>query len=152
MKKIFLIISLSLLICMQAMAQDTEDLLQRFKEHRISIYNSLNLDNEQKYKINKLDNQAYKELEPELHKISLKIKKIENIANSNNCTIEQINAVRKDFEKNEQRLSVIKDKYEKEFLLILTPEQRNRYNAAKRVQEANVQREIEALQNILNNN
>ena len=137
---------------MQAMAQDTEDLLQRFKEHRISIYNSLNLDNEQKYKINKLDNQAYKELEPELHKISLKIKKIENIANSNNCTIEQINAVRKDFEKNEQRLSVIKDKYEKEFLLILTPEQRNRYNAAKRVQEANVQREIEALQNILNNN
>ncbi len=137
---------------MQAMAQDTEDLLQRFKEHRISIYNSLNLDNEQKYKINKLDNQAYKELEPELQKISLKIKKIENIANSNNCTIEQINAVRKDFEKNEQRLSVIKDKYEKEFLLILTPEQRNRYNAAKRVQEANVQREIEALQNILNNN
>ena len=48
MKKIFLIISLSLLICMKAMAQDTEDLLQRFKEHRISIYNSLNLDNEQK--------------------------------------------------------------------------------------------------------
>ncbi len=150
MKKIVLIMSLALLMCTQVMAQNSDELLNRLKTHRADIYASLNLTYEQKNKINKLDNQIYQELEPDLKQISLKLKQLENLANSENCTIERVDAIKRDFEKNEQKISVIKNKYEQEFIKILTPEQRVRYNKAKREQEAKAQREIEALKNSLN--
>ena len=87
MKKIVLIMSLALLMCTQVMAQNSDELLNRLKTHRADIYASLNLTYEQKNKINKLDNQIYQELEPDLKQISLKLKQLENLANSENCTI-----------------------------------------------------------------
>lgn len=142
MKKIGLLIILSLFV--QVYAQDSNELLERFKQHRASIYNSLNLTDEQAAKINEINSRIYTELEPEFKEVSLQIKRIDDIANSDDCTVKKVNAVKKDFKSVEKQISSKKRGYEKEFKQVLTPEQKTAYKAAKK--------EIQELKKSLKNN
>lgn len=150
MKKIGLLIILSLFV--QVYAQDSNELLERFKQHRASIYNSLNLTDEQAAKINEIDTRIYTELEPEFKEVSLQIKRIDDIANSDDCTVKKVNAVKKDFKSVEKRISEKKRGYEKEFKQVLTPEQKNAYKTAKKEFRKQHKKEIQELKKSLKNN
>lgn len=132
MKKYILLIILSFVLSNPILALDSNDLLDKFKQHRNSLYETLNLTAAQKEEINKIDSAIYQKLEPELQEISLYINKLDEIANSDDCTIEKVNAVRKDFKIVEKRISYIKKGYEKEFKHILTSEQKTVYKNAKK--------------------
>ena len=71
------------------------------------------------------------------------INKIDEIANSDNCTIERINEVKEEFKTTEERVSAIKDKHEKAINRVLTKEQKTAYEEAKEVQRKEIQRELE---------
>lgn len=144
MKKISLIITL-LLIVSPAFAQTAEDLMTRFQYHRNAVYQKLDLTEKQTKKIQKIDNNVYIKLEPELKQISNYINKIDEIANSDNCTIERINEVKEEFKTTEERVSAIKDKHEKAINRVLTKEQKTAYEEAKEIQRKEIQKEIEAL-------
>lgn len=152
MKKFIVLIVLSLFVNIQVYAQDSNELLERFKQHRASIYASLNLTNEQAAKINEIDSRIYTELEPEFKEVSLQIKRIDDIANSDDCTVKKVNAVKKDFKSVEKRISEKKHSYEKEFKQVLTPEQKTAYKTAKKEFRIQHKKEIQKLKKSLKNN
>ncbi len=146
MKRIICLISLFLITNQIAIAENnitSEELLTRFKTHRNAVYQNLELTQKQKDSITKIDNKVYSQLEPELKEISLYINKLNKIAESGSCTIEQVDAVKAEFKTTENRISKIKHKQEKAINNILTPEQKITYEAAKEVQRAKIQQEIE---------
>ena len=111
-----------------AFAQTTPDeLMEKLKTHRNSIYTSLNLSQEQVSKINEIDSKHYVKLEPELVKISFIVNKISDIAESDNCTI---TSLRKD--------------YDKEFKTVLTPHQKLNYRIIRAKKRAELRREVRA--------
>ncbi len=145
MKKISLIITL-LLIITPAFAQTAEELMERFQYHRNTVYKQLNLTEQQTKKIKKIDENVYTKLEPELQQVSNFINQIDEIAKSDNCTIERVNAVKEEFKTTEERISIIKEKHEKAINRVLTSEQKTAYEKAKEAQRAEIQKEIENLQ------
>ncbi len=144
MKKISLILCL-LLISGPVFAQTPEDLMARFQYHRNAVYQKLDLTEGQTKKIKKIDENVYIKLEPELQQVSNYINKIDEIANSDNCTIERVNEVKEEFKTTEQRISAIKEKHEKAINRVLTPEQKTAYEKAKEVQRAEIEKEIEEI-------
>lgn len=123
----------------------SEELLTRFKTHRNAVYQKIDLTEKQENQINAIDKKVYAKLEPELKQISLYIKRIDEIANSDNCTIERIDEVKEEFKTTEKRISVIKNKQEKAINRVLTKEQKAAYEEAKEVQRKEIQKEVEAL-------
>ncbi len=152
MKKYILFITLSFVLSNPIFAQDSNDLLDRFKQHRNSIYETLNLTESQTEEINKIDAVIYQKLEPELKEIALNISTLDAIAKSDDCTIEKVNAIRKDFKVVEKRISYIKKGYEKEFKQILTSEQKTAYNNAKKEFRTKSKKEIKELKKSIKNN
>lgn len=150
MRRFILVLVLGVIMSTQAFALSDNDLMENFQVQRTTIYASLNLTQTQRNKIKQLDMKMYKTLEPELAEISSYINKIQEIANSPDCSIEKVDAVKANFSNVEKRISVIKDKYEIEFKKILTPAQKTRYNTLKKEQQAKMQRELNSLKNSLN--
>lgn len=109
----------------------TEDLLNKIKLHRESIYEKLELTSEQAFQINELDKKCYTKLEPQLIKLSVMTKKIEDIANSDNCTKKAVYAVKKEFKSVEKDMNLIKMEYNKEFKSILSSKQKSKYRVAR---------------------
>ncbi len=85
----------------------TADLMQTFQQYRSDIYGSLDLTVAQAKQINELDVAFYAEMEPEMRKIAGMTQKLEDIANSENCTKEAVLAVKKEFKTVEKGMNVI---------------------------------------------
>ena len=126
----------------------SQDLISRFKIHRNNLYPKLDLTSAQAQQIKVLDNDVYIKLTPELEQIALNLQKIDEIANSDNCTIERINAVKKDFQGTHKNISKIKANYEKEFKLILNKKQKSLYKTALKEQQEQIKQEIEEYKQI----
>lgn len=141
MKKNFLLLSFVLLnVISSVQAQDMvlqsspEYLMQKLKNNRGEIYKSLNLTQEQIQNINNIDEKFYMELEPELQQVSVFIQKVQEIAESDNCTIKRVNEVKKDFKATDNRISVIKCRYDKAVKKQLSCKQKRLYKNAKKQQ------------------
>lgn len=119
------------------------ELMDKIINHRISIYEKLNLSDEQTNQIKEIDNRRYSELEPEIVKISNMTKKLENIAESENCTIKSVNEVKKEFKPVQKDLNRINNKFEKEFKQVLTSEQKLKYKQAKIQKRKELKEEVE---------
>lgn len=118
-------------------------LLEKIKSKRVSIYNSLELTSVQTTKINELDHKLYERIEPELKKLSVLTKKIEDIANSDNCTKKAVNNVKKEFRVIEHEINSIKKDYDKEFKTILSPNQKSEYRLLLKQKRMELKEEIE---------
>lgn len=149
MKRFILLAIIALFLGSQAFAADNNDLLERLQSSRTEIYASLQLTPNQKARINQLDNQVYQKLESDLQEVSLHINKIQELANSPDCSIDKVNAIQADFKIVENRISAIKDEYEIEFNKILTPKQQDLYKSAKLKQQAKLEKEMQALKSNL---
>jgi len=110
----------------------TDELLAKIKAKHNEIYKGLDLSAEQMSEINILNGKYYSDIEQKLEKISQQVQKIENIANSDNCTKEQIDKVAGEFKVVEKELNLLKDKHEKKFRKILTLKQRFKYEHLRR--------------------
>lgn len=151
MKKIFIFAMLSLFLSSNVFAEDPESLLVRLKNNRTSIYETLNLTQEQIIEIDKIDAKFYADIQPGLNDISLDINRIQTLAESDDCTLEKVKAVKKDFKLHEKRVSYIKKEYDKKFNKVLTNEQKSAYKTAKKVQKIKIKKEIENLKRSLEN-
>lgn len=150
MKKILLMFSCIILGCSNVFAEPvntntapsgfvethTTELLDKIKTHRDYVYSTLNLSEEQIKLINIIDTERYKEVEPALRELSQLVKKLEDLANSENCTIRKVNKVKKEFKPVQKNLYSITKKYENELKTILTPEQNIKYeNSRKQIRD-----------------
>lgn len=120
-----------------------DELLIKVKHHRNSIYEKLDLTSTQVEKIQKLDQNLYKEMQPELKKLSYLSKKTIEIANSGNCTKKAINDMKKDFQAVEKDMNSVKNDYEKELKTILTKEQRSKYRKIRNQKRAELKKEMQ---------
>ncbi len=120
----------------------TEDLLTKIKAHRASMYSKLELTSEQRAQINELDKNCYEKLEPELVKLSVMTKKIEDLANSDKCTKKAVYAVKKDFKSVEKDMNSIKKEYDKEFRQLLNGEQKAQYRIVRKQKRAELRQEM----------
>jgi len=154
MRRIICLISLLFITSQIAQAENitSDELLTRFKTHRNTVYQKLNLTEQQSNKIRQIDENVYTQLEPELVQISRYINKLDEIAKSDECTIERVDEVKNEFKVTEKRISAIKAKHEKAVNHVLTREQKTAYKEAKEVQRAEIQKEIEKLQKEQMNN
>lgn len=151
MKKFISLLIITLIIsCFQTSIAETiqpsnytQDLILRFKKHRNNVYSKLDLTTSQAEQIATLDNDIYLKLTPELEQISLNLTKIDAIANSDNCTIKQINTIKKDFKSTHKKISKIKSNYERKFKLVLNKNQKSLYKTALKEQKAQIKQEIE---------
>lgn len=130
----------------QETAQNDTDLLEQLKQNRSSIYRQLNLSPEQIKKINNIDKQRYAELEPKLEKLTIEQKKLKSLADSGNCTMEEVNAIKSEFDNTEKEISPIQSKYEKDLKNVLSTKQKFQYYRIKRTKRAEMRKEIKKLQ------
>ncbi len=121
------------------------EMLQTIKGLRNDIYVSLDLTPEQVVQIDELDSALYAELEPEIKKIAGMTQKLEDIANSDNCTKEAVFAVKKEFKTVEKDMNCIYKKYAKNFKTVLTSQQKSKYRQARNAKQAEIKQEIKRL-------
>lgn len=148
MKKVLLLFLLSIMGLQPIFASElttADDILNRVKTNRQEVYSKLDLDIEQKGKIKEIDNKVYQELNPKLEEIAVFIKKIDDIANSDNCTVKAVNEVKKEFKHVDKEITVIRNSYEKEFKQVLTKNQKTLYKKARKEQRAKIRKEIKEL-------
>lgn len=119
-----------------------EMLIKKIQYHRKTIYDSLELTSEQAVEIDKLDKKFFTQIEPDLKKLTVLTNKLQDIANSNNCTKKSVNEVKKEFKAVEKDMNSVKNDYEKELKIVLTREQKSKYNLARKQKRAELQKEM----------
>lgn len=128
--------------CAQTVEEHTAELMDLLKMHRNSIYEHLDLTPEQTALIGEMDEKLYADLEPEVKKLSVMVKRIEDIASSENCTKEAVFAVKKEFKGVEKEMVSVKKAYVKEFRKVLTPQQRKVYHKVRHEKQAELKKEM----------
>ncbi|MBP3923830.1 hypothetical protein J6E39_01145 [bacterium] len=123
-------------------AVSENDCLENFKNYRAQIYKSIKLNDEQLIYIKTLDEKFYEEAAPEFMKISRYVIQINDIANSENCSIQEIKAIRKEFDRSSDEISKYKKNYEKNFKKVLNSEQKISYTKSKKQIRAQLKKEI----------
>lgn len=121
----------------------TIKLLEKVKYHRNTIYDSLELTAEQVSQIQKLDNNLYQGVEPELKKLTQLTKNMQDVALSDNCTKKAINNIKKEFKSVEKDMNSIKQDYDKQFEAVLTSKQKSKYKLARKQKRAEFKKEME---------
>lgn len=107
-------------------------LIDRIKKQRDTIYNALNLTQEQVKCKNEIEKNRYIELEPALQKLCLEIKQLKDLKarcadKKTICEHEKkLNCTRKEI----QHISA---KYDKQFMAILTNDQRSKYSMIRKL-------------------
>lgn len=148
-KKIILV-GFMMLSCGFVFAQEdavdakTADLMQTLKQTRSDITNAVGFTPEQLTKINELDVAFYSEIEPEIRKIAGMTQRLEDIANSENCTKEAVYAVKREFKGVEKNMNSINRRYAKKYKVLMTPEQKAMYREVRAQKRAELQKQIEA--------
>ena len=107
---------------------------------RVNVYKTLDLSEEQLQIINNIDRKRYTEIRPEIIKLSELVKKLEDLANSEDCTIKKIKSIKKDFKPIQNELYNINHKYETELKKALTKEQNLTYKKVKKQMRHNLKR------------
>lgn len=120
-------------------------ILDKMQSHRQSIYENLDLTPAQTEEIAKLDKKIYARIEPDLKQTAILVKKIEDIAESENCTIKAVNKVKKEFKPVQKNLNSVKRDYDREFKKILTDEQRTKYKLVREEKRKELQKEIHSI-------
>lgn len=120
----------------------TKDILTKLVYYRTSIYDSLQLSEEQVKRVKELDDKLYAEVKPGFYKMTLLAKKIEDLANSGNCTKKAVNTIKKEIKSVENELNPIKNKYDKEFKAVLTSEQKSKYRKIRKQKRAEFKQEM----------
>lgn len=127
----------------QAVPESAEnECLENFKNYRAKIYKSIKLNDEQLLYIKNLDEKFYQATAPEFMNISHYVVKINTIANSDNCSIQEIKSIRKKFDNSSDKISKYKKNYEKQFKKVLTSEQKLAYARTKKQIKAQMKKEI----------
>jgi len=121
------------------------ELLDRLKNNRNSIYKVLNLSQDQELKIKELDAKLYTEIEPSLAEMTKLVNRLNAVIKTENFTINDIKTIRKSYDTAARHASAIKKSYDKEFVKLLTPEQKTRYKIERARQKAALAKEIEIL-------
>lgn len=116
----------------------TSEIMTEIQNQRSKIYSSLDLSQEQFQLINNIDKNRYEDITPELNKLSLLVKKLDDLANSEDCTIKKVKKVQKEFKPIQKELYTINLKYEKELKNTLTKEQLTEYDTARKLMRKNL--------------
>lgn len=121
------------------------EMMQTIKSLRNDMYISLDLTPGQVLRIDELDSALYSDLEPEIKKIADMTQKLEDIANSENCTKDAVFAAKKDFKTVEKNMNFIYKRYSKEFRRVLTSGQKAKYRQARALKQAQLKQEVKRL-------
>ncbi len=127
------------------------EIIEKIQQHRSIIYSALNLTFEQQTKINALDDKYFKKINPQLNQMNCIVKNMENIANSNNVSLEAIEKEKIKFENIQKSMESIKNAYDTELQKILTPEQQKQYDIIRKQQQQEIETQIRAEQLRQNN-
>lgn len=126
--------------------------LNKIKQKREYIYSNLDLNDAQKAKQTELDSKYFEAIKPNFDAIERNIKEINDLANSKNISKEEVDSIKKEFDKNEKELFETKVRYEKEFKKILTFKQKIKYSGLKRKTRAELKKEVDEEIKKLKNN
>ncbi len=118
------------------------ELLETLKTHRSEIYQNLDLTKNQEKEIDLIDKKLYKDLEPGVIQIHFYMQKIKTLAKSDFVTKEEVDEVKREFDKTDKEISLIKKKYEKNFKNILDKNQKTKYKALKKEKQKQLQEEL----------
>lgn len=110
----------------------TTEILTTIKTQREKVYNTLDLSEAQFQFINNIDTRRYEEIEPELCQLSKLVKDLNDLANSDDCTIKKVNVIKKEFKPIQNGLYKINQKYETELQTVLTKEQNSKYKKIRK--------------------
>ena len=140
----FMLLSGSLVFAAQDVVDaKAAEMMQTIKSLRHDMYVSLDLTPEQAVRIDELDSALYSDLEPEIKKIADMTQKLEDIANSENCTKDAVFGAKKDFKTVEK--NIIYKRYSKEFRRVLTSGQKAKYRQARALKQAELKQEVKRL-------
>lgn len=110
----------------------TAEILTTIRSQRTKVYENLDLSKDQLQIINNIDKRRYDEILPEILKLSELVQALDDLANSGECTIKKVNAVKKEFKPVQDELYNINRKYETELQIVLTKEQSVAYKKARK--------------------
>ena len=140
----FMLLSGSLVFAAQDVVDaKAAEMMQTIKSLRHDMYVSLDLTPEQAVRIDELDSALYSDLEPEIKKIADMTQKLEDIANSENCTKDAVFGAKKDSKTVEKNF--IYKRYSKEFRRVLTSGQKAKYRQARALKQAELKQEVKRL-------
>lgn len=127
-------------------------LLEKIKMQRSTMYNALNLTPCQIKSIEEIDQKRYKELEPELRKMSITKCKIKKIADcmekgQGDYTIKDVKSAKKDFDAAKNNIKVISGKYDKDMMKVLTSEQKSKYTMIRKLKRTDLKKLQKSQQN-----
>jgi Spy/CpxP family protein refolding chaperone len=118
----------------------TPQLIEKIKNERNTIYNALNLTNEQIIKKDEIESRRYKDLEPEIQKLCLYRQKLKDISKNNSNEKATVKSVQKDLETAKKSIKNISNKYDKEFRKILNSEQKSKYSMIRKLKRADLKK------------
>lgn len=145
MKKIFFLIALSFIFTSQlVIASETPDDItyKQVLKLRSDIQEQLNFSEKQAQKRAELNAIYYPKINSKFEQIDEQIQKINNLVQSENCTIEQVDIIKKDFKLIETELSEINRQYEHEFRATLSLKQKVKYSKLKRQNRKILKKEL----------
>lgn len=122
------------------------EIIEKIQQHRSIIYSALNLTFEQQIKINALDEEYFKKVNPYLNQMNRIVQNMENIANSSNVSMEALENEKIKFENIQKSMESIKNHYDSELKKILTPEQQKEYDIIRKQQQQEIEKQIRAEQ------
>lgn len=114
-------------------------LMDRIKKQRDTIYNALNLTQEQVKCKNEIEKKRYIELEPALQKLCVQIKQLKDLKArcADRTTIcrqeKELNCTRKEIQQ-------ISAKYDRELMKILTQDQRSKYSMIRKLKRSDLKK------------
>ena len=115
-------------------------LVEKIKAERNTIYNALNLTEVQLQEKDEIEKKRYEALEPELKKLCLSRKKLNDLETSKSADIKTIRSAQKEVNEARKSIKSISNKYDKEFKKILTSEQKAKYNMIRKLKRADLKK------------
>lgn len=115
---------------------------ERILKLRSDIQEQLNLSQKQAQRRIEINTIYYPMINSKFIEIDEQIRKINNLVQSENCTIEQVDIIKKDFKLIEAELSEINKQYENEFKATLTLKQKIKYSKLKRQNRKILKKEL----------
>ena len=115
-------------------------LIEKIKIQRHTIYNALNLTPTQIKKNEKIEQQRYEALEPELRNLCLIRKKLKRLQSDKNCDQKEIRTTEKELDKVKDNIKKISNHYDKQFKEILTSDQKAKYNMIRKLKKSDLKK------------
>lgn len=104
-----------------------DNIINRVKSHRCTIYEQMNLTEEQLEEIEELDRKYYIQAKSDLIMIAILSTNLENLAENPDCTTKEIRKIQKDIKYTQKEMNKLKKDYNNKFKSILTWKQKSVY-------------------------